>query len=216
MTSWSRLVSSASADIGIDGALHRDDLAALEVGPRCRSAGCRLTYCSPITDRSETAAAVSAGIFGAEQLSMSRSTCTPFVEQVQRADPADRDAAVGDLGVAEDAAGVGEVGVDRAGAAAEEALEQPDVVRAHVGHAEQGDEDEQRSAGSWCDRLIIGRITRPSPTRLGPVGQPSRCGSACVRGRLRQHRLGRRPHSCVFTPHSSSDRFRLRIDARFA
>ena len=48
------------------------------------------------------------------QSSMLRSTRTPVVDQVQRADPADRDAAVGDLGVGEDAARIGEIGVDRA------------------------------------------------------------------------------------------------------
>ena len=72
--------------------------------------GTRSTYCSPTTERLATVAAVLAGIFGLSQLSTSRSTRTPSLIERERADLADGDAAVGDLGVGEDAAGVREVG----------------------------------------------------------------------------------------------------------
>jgi len=86
----------------------------------------------------------------------------PLVDEVQLADLAHRDAAVGDLGVGEDAAGVGEIGADGAALRADDALRQADVLSADVGDPDEGDDHEQDQAdlrGSGQH----GRITRPRP-----------------------------------------------------
>ena len=172
VTSESMFVSSASADNRDRRAAHRDRLAALEVGRvvvRRDEVDVLLTDHRPVGDRGRR---VHRNLGAGAVVDVERDL-DAVLEELERAHPTDRDAAVGDLGVAEDAAGVGEVGVHGADAAAEEALEQPDVVRAHVRHPEQGDQDEH-------DQLDLGpapqhgRITRPS--RRGWA--PSACSAA--------------------------------------
>ena len=86
------------------------------------------------------------------------------VDQLHVADPADRDAAVGDLGVDEDAAGVLEVGGDVVAAAQEQPV-QADVLEAEVGHAEHAPPPRRRAAGAWSVRVIT-------------AGTPGSCGQA--------------------------------------
>ena len=106
--------------------------------------GWRSTYCSPTADRFSTTASVSRG------------TVTPPLEpevdvhavvgEAQPVDPADGDAPVGDLGVLEDAAGLGEVdGHDVA--RPQEQVAEPDVAGADEADADHGDEQERRPAG---------------------------------------------------------------------
>ena len=58
----------------------------------------------------------------------------------------DPDAAVGDLGVDEDAAGVGEVGGDRRSPAPSSSAVEPDVVEPEVGHAQHAPRWRRRAA----------------------------------------------------------------------
>ena len=119
------------------------------------------------------------GSSGRVQSSMARSTRTPLLDQVQLADLADRDAAVGDLGVGEDAAGVGEVGVDGARRRCRTGSWSARRSSArHVGHADQRDDHEQ-------DQLDLGRSPQHG------AHHPPRRGasvSAMRRGRVRARR----------------------------
>ena len=102
------------------------------------------------------------------------------VEQVQLPHLADRDAAVGDLGIGEDAAGVREVGAHRAAARPEQGGAQPDVAEADVADAEQREHHEQQ-------QLDLGRSADHGRSPPSSAAAGGRAGVRVVPGRhLRQ------------------------------
>ena len=116
-------------------------------GPSSRCRARRSTYCSPTALRLATTASVSAGI-GVGVGVDGQDDADAVVDQLHVGDPADGDAAVGDLGVDEDAAGVVEVGGDLV-AGAEQQRGPARRTEAEVGHAEHGDGQRTPAAAAW-------------------------------------------------------------------
>ena len=170
VTSASRLDSRASGADGSDVRARGITEPSARYGPAA-DGGTRSTYCSPTADRFATTADADAGIGGAES-SMSRITSMPSSDRRSVAHPADRDAAVGHLGVGEDAARVGELRGHPVAARPEQPV-QPRVAAADVADPDHRDHREQRPAGSWWPATTSATTSQQRAEQARPARPPA-------------------------------------------